>query len=73
MANARHDMRGHEELPSEKETLRAGFNALRRLLPQDEVQSLLDELPVSILRLWHGGPSKFMAPPSDPIHSQEMS
>lgn len=52
MANARHDMRGHVELPSEEETLRAGFSALRRLLPEDEVKSLLDALPASIQRLW---------------------
>lgn len=52
MAHARHDMRGHEEFPSEEETLRAGFSALRHLLPQQEVQSLLAALPVSVQRLW---------------------
>ena len=52
MASARHDLRGHNELPSQEETLRAAFNALRRLLPQDQVQNLLQALPVSIQRLW---------------------
>ncbi len=52
MANAHHDMRGHEEFPSEEETLRAGFNALRRVLPHEEVESLLAALPVGIQRLW---------------------
>lgn len=52
MAHARHDMRGHEEFPSEEETVRQGFNALRHLLPQQEVQSLLAALPPGIQRLW---------------------
>ena len=52
MASASQDLRWHNELPSQEETLRAAFNALRRLLPQDQVQNLLQAPPVSIQRLW---------------------
>jgi uncharacterized protein (DUF2267 family) len=52
MANARHDVRGHDELLSQEETLRAGFDALRDLLPEDEVQNLVQALPATIQRLW---------------------
>lgn len=52
VANARHDLRGHDELRSEEETLRAGFKALRHLLPQDEMEKLLQALPADIQRLW---------------------
>lgn len=52
LANARHDLRGHAEFISQEETLRAGFNALRRLLPEDEVKKLRHALPGSIQLLW---------------------
>jgi uncharacterized protein (DUF2267 family) len=52
LRSARHAIRGHYELPSEEKILRAGFNALDRLLPRDEVQSVLNALPASVQRLW---------------------
>lgn len=47
-----HDIRGHDELAPAEKTLRASFNALDRLLPRDEIQSVLNVLPASIQRLW---------------------
>lgn len=50
--SARHDIRGHDELAPAEKTLRAGFSALDRLLPQNEVRSILNTLPASVQRLW---------------------
>lgn len=58
MKSARHDIYGHNELAPAEKALRACFNVLDRLLPQDEVRSVLNALPASVQQLWPAAATK---------------
>ena len=54
LEHARRDLRGHQELMPTEKTLRACFNAVNHLLPQDKMSAFVNAFLPSIRDLWPG-------------------